>query len=411
MKTKWTMLALTALAATAVTHAGPFDTWDIANPLRVAYPASSGGGASVFDIVASTVGPDSFYATTMLGTPAAFGVAEYTLNRSAGGLILPLANPTDPTENRRWQMPLANTSSGAYNKALDVLSEDANSVRILTAVEAGTNANGSVEMVTITNRATGTGSSALWKDLTSEQADGTSFYGPEGIAVDRVNQRVLVVTDENDGIAPGETMGANIYNYDLSYAVTTPAQQKYGLTAAGNAGSVDGRQATALADGSFLVRVGSGTERGLWKVDASGNATELLNDTDLGAVSIQDTIIHSPDGGTTHNLYMALATPDAEIRVYGWNNVTQSLLSTTPSTQLSLEYFKPIFGWSDAGYLAGLSFTTNGELLMSFANSGSPGGVVAFNLLQVPEPASLTLLALGSLTLLCRRRRPESSAF
>lgn len=127
-----------------------------------------------------------------------------------------------------------------------------------------------------------------------------------------MNQRVAVVTD--DGEATGQTQGVRIYSYGGSYTVTGTAQN-YSLTTAGAAGSVDGRQATALADGSFLLRVGTSTERGLWKVDALGNTTELLNDTELGAVSVQDTIIHSPDGGTTYYLYMALATPDAEIRL------------------------------------------------------------------------------------------------
>jgi MYXO-CTERM domain-containing protein len=156
-------------------------------------------------------------------------------------------------------------------------------------------------------------------------------------------------------------------------------------------------------------KAGTGDEHGLGFTDTNDNEI-TLNSQDQPANYIQVNVTQALTAGGTNGMIKAGSVTNGEAFDV-WGSNTKGTLGTllTPSGSTADQTFIPIPHWGSYNYIAmtvhpesvwgddGLTMqpdcSYNDNVLLS-----------AVEFCQVPEPASLTLLALGGLTLLRRRR-------
>ncbi|MEI7577191.1 MAG: PEP-CTERM sorting domain-containing protein [Armatimonadota bacterium] len=100
----------------------------------------------------------------------------------------------------------------------------------------------------------------------------------------------------------------------------------------------------------------------------------------------------------------ALTTLGAAPQLNGWNNLRMRFVNNTVEHYLNnvLVYTDSDAGWNNVASLEGAF--VQGWRSSAMIGSGSTYDVVATNLTAVPEPATMTALALGGLALLRRRK-------
>jgi hypothetical protein len=376
-------MVFTAAAVCAQEQTDPFAFWKTNEPVRVGR-----GGSSAFDVRASTFDPDRCFLSHWHYT-APWGhshcLAEYRLKRDRLGNILPLSDPESFAENRLWttNFNAALAFNPKFLKAFDVIVETTGTVSLLAAAEQGRDDNeGSVELVSVTRTETNI-TGAVWKDMSGEHPAGDSLYQPEGIAVDRTRHRVMVVTDVENG-----NNGFRIYGYHPETLAATGTV--FAATVVTNG---DARQAIALADGTFLVRIGSaGLNQGIWKVDASAHlAIRILEREDIEEHGLPGANPGPIGDMVVWNNYLYLLQYDLEqtnaagILAFEWDPVNRTVKDRTVDGLMKLDpLYQGAFGPSVEAHPGGMSITLKGELLISsYLWRDARPWAVAFN--RVPE--------------------------
>jgi hypothetical protein len=364
------------------TAAGPFDFWYTNNPLIVAR-----GEVSVFDVRASTVDRNRFFITHWgFGGGANWGIAEYEIKRVRGKWIRPLADEQSRTENRLWTSSFGK-SVGDFTKSLDILSEDAETVRILaTAEDNDTAFDGSVQLFTV-DRSSYTNYVAvdLWKDMSGQRTDGGAGYHPEGIAIDRVNHWVAVVTDDGttNPPLPPRTQGVRIFEYNPTNFTVGATVTNFGLVPSGN-----GREALTLSNGLFLVCAGTaGDNQGIWRVDPwTGAATQIVDRAAIEEHELPGAVVSGVQDMLVFRGYLYLLQYAGLILAFEWDASAQTVVDTTVDAVFDLQsLFMAKFGINARP--GGLDLTLRNELLVCSLNpSGAWPIVVAFDAVPVPKP-------------------------
>lgn len=351
------LLALAALACaglfTGTAHAAPFP-WDTSEVLL----GSTNGSRSADDVVADPFNADYIYAT-QTGSTSQQAIMKFTLTRS-GGLITGASNDYIDIST------LVHNSAGL--KALDIYNAD---TLYYTLEEGGADTDGLV------GRATSIASSPLVHtsvaDLTGVRADGGSAYDPEGIAIDRANNFLYVMTDD----AADQSVAQYTINGDLSLSATP----NWSVTI--EAGSSNGRNGIVLSDGRVAAVSGSSSVN-IFAVSQDGSTvTNLLGGATSGAG--RDTPMDLLEYGG----YLYLGWESGIIDAFDL-----SAPSTTPVASMDLD---SVIGSLSLG---GLSITSDNHLLVSTrAAGGSTGEIYAFN--AVPEPSAFVLAGLALFVVVC----------
>jgi len=344
------VLASTLLASGILASPFPWDTNEV-------LLGSTDGSRTADDVVADPFNNNYIYAT-QTGSTSQQGIMKFTLTRS-GGMI------TGATRDYVDISPLNHDDQGI--KALDIYNAD---TLYYTMEEGGPSTYGTL------GRAT---SIAAWPlvhtevaDLNGVRADGGSAYDPEGMAIDRANNLLYVMTDDS----ADQSVAQYTINNDLSLSLVWSTTFE--------SSSSNGNDGIVLSDGRVAV-VAGGPSVNIYTVSQDGTTvTNLLG----GATS--GTGRDSPQDLLEYNGYLYLAWESGIIDAFDLSNP-----STTPDGSIDLD---SVIGSLSIG---GIDVTSDGHLLIATrADGGSTGEVYAFN---VPEPGSMALLA-GGIVLVMRRR-------
>ena len=210
------------------------------------------------------------------------------------------------------------------------------------------------------------------------------------------NAEVVTVIDLND---PDPTL------VKVDHVDTLGGQRDLLLDVLGTPGAVS--YAGTIGEGSFVFNSGSPGVVATLQYDGIdsdivGPPASLVNAEGLGGLDLtaggRDRFtldFKSIDGG--HYLYM-----DIEIEVHNGPAVVASFVGQIPSSSIPIRYdalFSSFTGATSALSSATsleICFNPNGHEDVDFVMTGSVG---------VPEPATMTLLALGGIAMLRRRRR------
>ena len=375
----------------------PFSYWYTNQPAVVAR-----GWSSVFDVLPSTLDDDRLF-MTFWGYPGgvgSFGVEASSIDRSFG-FIQPLDDINDREENQLWLHLFLPGSGPHFPKALDIVAEDTNRIVIAVACEQGrVDGDGSVELVSVARFPSNAVTSTMWKDLTGERLDGGGQYHTEGIAVDRRNRRVLVVTDDGDPDPPfpPRRQGFRVYTYDPTTFMATGTLTNVALLA-----SADAHNAVALTNGTFLVAMGAAViSNGVWKVDPATGTTELiLGRADIEEHGLPGTAVAPVMDLMVHRDYLYLLQtqlyttgPDfsvSRLLAFRWDASACTVVDREADGILDLNaLYRSTLG-IDAGS-TGLGVTRRGELLISsYSWHDCIGSVVGFTALPDRHGAVLII--------------------
>ena len=348
-------LAIMVVLASVCAQAAVFP-WD-PTPVDLGQP---GGNETYDDIEGDPSNPDVLYTVTFNNSANSSRVYKQQLTRDADGMITGSTYVAD----------IAYTP-GEFVKALAVLESDvvygsAEEYPVPGDTDGGVyrfDFNGN----TLTSVA----------DLTGMRTDGGAAFDPEGIAIDRANSYLYVMTDDAT-------------DQDVAqYTINPDGSLTYNWIATVHAGEKNARTGSVTADGDLLTVTGEGTTSNVWRVTSDGTVSNLFGEplTYFGDDGPRDVLLYDD--------CLYVADENGMLYAYDWNDGSPS---ATPSDSWNLRDI----GIDDDLTVGGLGLTSQGELLVSIRASGGYGCILAFNL---PEPSTFLLVSLGALMLMGRRRR------
>jgi len=369
----------------------PFDLWDMANPVVIDSPVFEQSyspdprGETLDDVIGNPFNADEIFVSkatkaTLSTTNNAPGILKYTLTRS-GGLI------TGGTMDFHEMNYLPSESSNMHNgKAIDMYDANTLFVAAEEGDTTGADSDGSLDMMTLTAGGTPVTFSVA-ADLSSIRNDGEAAYDPEGIAIDRVNNLLYVVTDD------ATDQEVTQYSIGAGGALT----KNWTTTVA--SGVSNGNDATILPDGRVAVLTGKGSDTHVYAVTQDGATV-----TDLLGGPIASGWSNNPQDLIVADNYLYIAEETGILYAFDL-----TALGVTASSVFNLNALP----FSNEIIIGGMGLTANDELLISTRyTSGSVGEIIAFNLddsgsgtSAIPEPTTILLSGLSLLGLAFRRRK------
>jgi len=375
---------LASLLITFTSHASTTFPWALNSGDQVLL-GTTDGDRSADDVIGNPFDQDVVFAT-QTGNTSQQGIMKFTLNRSGGQIV-------GATKN--WTSISTLDHENAGLKSLDMYDSDT----IYYTLEEGdeietTSDDGNIGRLTnLTTTRDHTAVAGLRNVRTPQPNPSPSDYDPEGIAVDRDNNFVYVMTDDgpNTDVAQftiDPSTGNLLQKNGTSAAVAEPTPNWVTTV---EAGTTNGNDGIVLSDGRVALTAGSSSVN-IYAVSQDGaTVTNLLG---------------GPTSGTGRDTPQDLLEHDGLLYLAWESGIIDAFDLSSPSTSpiASIDLDGIIGGLS----IGGMGLTNDGHLLLSTrAAGGSDGEVYAFNATSaVPVPgAGIAGLAMMGLLAAKRRRR------